>query len=62
MPYPPYGLTCGTRMGPLLRDRILLLQFMCTTGALSPGIVLVKGGVEDYETLLEGHDSGPDVS
>jgi hypothetical protein len=49
-------------MGPLLRDRILLLQFMCTTGVLSPGIVLVKGGVEDYETLLEGHDSGPDVS
>jgi hypothetical protein len=30
-------------MGPLFRDRIFLLKFLCTTGALDLGIVWVNG-------------------
>jgi hypothetical protein len=48
-------------MGLLLRDRILLLQFLCTTGALGPVIVSVQGGVRDM-TLLDPDDSGSHIS
>ena len=49
-------------MGPLLRDRILLLQFICTTGALCPGIVLVQDDAAVRERLFDLHDSGSDLS
>ena len=43
-------------MGPLLRDRILLLQFLCTTGVPASKTVLVRG-VESIGALLFCNDS-----
>ncbi|MGH9503607.1 MAG: hypothetical protein ACRD20_12220 [Terriglobales bacterium] len=49
-------------MGSLLRGRILLLKFLCTTGVLGPAIVSVEGGLEDIKTLQNRDDSGPRIS
>lgn len=49
-------------MGPLLIDRILLLQFLCTTGAFGPAIVPVLSGVEDTGTPQDGDGPGPRIS
>ena len=38
-------------MGPLLKDRILLLQFLCTTGIPGPWTALVRD-VESIGALL----------
>jgi hypothetical protein len=48
-------------MGPLLRDRILLLQFLSTTGIPGSGTVLDRG-VEYIGTPLLRRDSASDIS
>ena len=49
------------RMGPLLRDRILLLQFLCITGIPGSGTVLVRG-MEYIGTPLLRRDTASDIS
>jgi hypothetical protein len=58
--HPPFGLRCVALMGPLLRDRILLLQFLCVMGALGPAIGSVHSGVKDrnIKTQLDRDDPG----
>lgn len=57
MPSPLYGLTYLARMGSLLRDRILLLQFLCTTEVPVSETVPVRD-VEDIGTPLLPNASG----
>ena len=55
------GLTYVTRMGPLLRDRILLLQFLCITGIPGSGTGTGPGhGI--YRDAAAPYDSGSDIS
>jgi hypothetical protein len=51
------------RMEPLLRDRILLLQFLCTTGAVGPMIGSVQRGAndKDIEMPLDRTDAGTHI-
>jgi len=50
-------------MEPLLRNRILLLQSLCTTGAVGPMIGSVQSGAndKDIEMPLDRTDAGTHI-